>query len=366
MKGIPAQSVPGEIEAEQAALATPAVADSPAVAIPSFAPTPRGWLRRFARAGMILLLGGLLYLALHKAPLHEIWEALAVLRASQVAVLLGVDACIYALISARWWFIVHAERPSTRYLPMIGVRLAVFAVSYFTFGPQVGGEPLQILYLRRNYSLSYTRAAASVVMDKLLELLANFLLISFGLLAALQSGILAWGSGISRLAVLFLLLLMAWPLMHIMLLYNHVYPIAVLLRVRSRRRTQTKALRFVTATERLAGQFCQRHPKAMLSGILASLLAAAATVSEYALIASFLRIGLPFWQLVTAWTSGWLSFLVPLPGGLGALEASQVLVLGFFGVSAAAAISLTLILRGRDLVIGGLGLLLAGHAARRF
>ena len=103
----------------------------------------------------------------------------------------------------------------------------------------------------------------------------------------------------------------------------------------------------------------------MLAAVLASVMAAAATVSEYALITSFLRVGLPFWQTLTAWTAGWLSFLVPLPGGLGALEASQGYALGFFGISAASAISVTLVLRGADLLIGGFGLLLAGHSARR-
>jgi len=50
-----------------------------------------------------------------------------------------------------------------------------------------------------------------------------------------------------------------------------------------------------------------------------------------------------------------------LPGGLGALEASQVFALGFFGISAASAMSLALFMRARDLLIGGLGLLLAGR-----
>jgi len=57
----------------------------------------------------------------------------------------------------------------------------------------------------------------------------------------------------------------------------------------------------------------------------------------------------------------WLAFLVPLPGGLGALEASQVFALGAFGVSAASALGVTLLIRARDLLIGGLGLLLAGR-----
>jgi uncharacterized membrane protein YbhN (UPF0104 family) len=88
-------------------------------------------------------------------------------------------------------------------------------------------------------------------------------------------------------------------------------------------------------------------------------------VSEFALITAFLHIKLPFWQTVAAWTAGWLSLLAPLPGGLGALEASEVLALGTFGISAASAIGVTLVMRGRDLLIGSLGLLFASRAIKK-
>jgi uncharacterized membrane protein YbhN (UPF0104 family) len=96
-----------------------------------------------------------------------------------------------------------------------------------------------------------------------------------------------------------------------------------------------------------------------------SLLAGAGMVSEYALMAAFLNIHLPFWNTVAAWAAGWLSFLMPLPGGLGALEASQIFVLGRFGVLNVTAISMILVMRGRELLIGGIGLLLAGAAPWR-
>ena len=88
-------------------------------------------------------------------------------------------------------------------------------------------------------------------------------------------------------------------------------------------------------------------------------------VGEFALITYFLHIQLPFWQTVSAWTAGWLSLLAPLPGGLGALEASQVFALGIFGIPAARAIGVTLVMRGRDLLVGGLGLLLASRALEK-
>ncbi len=331
---------------------------------PSQHPRFRIW-RWLSRGVLAFILAGLVYVALHKAPLAEIGQVLGGLRLWQILALICVNGAIYSLVTARWWIIVRAEKPVIRYLPMIAVRLSVFAISYFTLGPQVGGEPLQILYLRRRYGVSYTRATASVVMDKLFELLGNFVLLSFGLVAILHSGLLADVSATSRVLLLGLAVLVTWPLVHIALLYRRVYPVSALLHALGPRITQHRAVRFTRASEHLAGQFCQRHPRAMLAGFAVSLLAAVATVSEYALITSFVRISLPFWKLVTAWTTGWLAFLMPLPGGAGALEASQVSVLGLFGISTAAAVSVVLLIRGRDLFIGGLGLLLAGKSARR-
>ncbi len=329
------------------------------------APPRRSVRRRLVRGGLLVLLAALLYFALSKAPISEIVQALAALQWWQMALVLGLNGVIYALISCRWWLVVHAENRRIRYLPMIPVRVSVFGVSYFTLGPQVGGEPLQVFYLQKTYGLSYTRAAASVVMDKLFELLGNFVLLSFGFAAVLHSGLLSAASLGSRIVLGALGLLVSWPLVHIVLLYRRIYPLSAALHLLGPRNRQRKAVRFARAAEHLAGQFCQRHPRTMIAGLFVSLLAAVVTVSEYALITSFVHIHLPFWKLITAWTTGWLSFLMPLPGGLGALEASQVSVLGLFGISAAAALSVVLVMRGRDLVIGSLGLVLASGSARR-
>lgn len=88
-------------------------------------------------------------------------------------------------------------------------------------------------------------------------------------------------------------------------------------------------------------------------------------VGEFFCITLFLGLHLSFWQVITAWTAGWLAFLVPLPGGLGALEASQVFALGAFEIPASLAISVALLIRARDLLIGGLGLLTAGRGINK-
>jgi uncharacterized membrane protein YbhN (UPF0104 family) len=50
---------------------------------------------------------------------------------------------------------------------------------------------------------------------------------------------------------------------------------------------------------------------------------------------------------------------------LGALEASQVFALGVFGVPAALALGVALVMRGRDIFIGSLGLILASRVIKK-
>ena len=147
--------------------------------------------RRVRSVVIVIFLAGLLYFAFRNAPLIQIWNTLHQLQLWQIGLILAVDVIIYLFVTARWWLIVQAENKNISYLPMIGVRVAVFGISYFTIGPQVGGEPLQVIYLQRKYGLTYTRATSTVLMDKLLELLANFILLVFGLTGIVQAGILS-------------------------------------------------------------------------------------------------------------------------------------------------------------------------------
>jgi len=308
------------------------------------------------RALAVLILGGLLYWALKNAPLTEIWTTVSRLQLWQVAVLLLLNALLYVLFTLRWWIIVQAEARRVAFWPLLAVRVAVFGVSYFTLGPQVGGEPLQVLALQRKYGLTYTRATASVLMDKLLEFLVNFILLAVGLVAVFQAGFLSENGITATVSLVALGFLIAWPPLHILLLAQGRYPLSFFLKFLPR----TRPTRFLRAAEWLAGIFCERHPRALLAALGVSLLAGLGLLLDYTLMLAYLGIKLPFWKIIAGWTAGWLSFLAPLPGGLGALEASQVFALGAFGISAATAISLTLLIRARDLLIGGLGLFLAG------
>jgi uncharacterized protein (TIRG00374 family) len=313
----------------------------------------------------VLILVALLYFALRNAPLIEIWNTLKQLTFQQIIIILTLNILVITAMTARWWIIIHAENPSVPFLPLIGYRLTVFGLSYFTPGPQVGGEPLQVIYLQRKHGISFARATSAVIMDKLLEFLVNFILIGVGVWTIVRVGLIS-GNGIRlNLSLIGLAILLTWPIVHIVLLYKGIMPISGILLRQPFIPKNNKSIRLIVVAERMASLFCNKHIDAMIAAVGASLITILGIVIEYYLMVTFLGMRINSIQIFAALTSMQVAFLMPLPGGLGALEASQVFALGAFGQPASAAISLTLLIRARDILNGGIGLLLAGRKIGR-
>ena len=310
------------------------------------------------------ILALLLWWALRTVPFIDIWDALRQLKLWQLGVLLGLNILVLVAMTARWWVILDAENPGIPFLQLVRYRLAVFGLSYFTPGPQVGGEPLQVIYLQRDHGVSLARATAAVIMDKLLEFLANFILLGIGLTAAIRVGLITRGSTQALGSLIPLAAILLWPLIHLVLLYRGKYPLSTLARAALSSTKKQKWIRLVVVSERMAGGFTRRHPRALLAALGFSLLAWAGMAAEYFMMAGFLQAQLTAEQTLAALTAALFAFLMPLPGGLGALEASQVYVMTAFGHTAAIGIGISLLMRARDILNGGLGLLLASRGIR--
>lgn len=314
---------------------------------------------------VVLSLSFLLWWALRNVPLQDIWQTLIGLHLWQIVLLLGINAVVITLITARWWLIARAGPEEIPFLPLVWNRLAVFGLSYFTPGPQVGGEPLQVIYLQRNHNFTYEQATSTVLMDKLVEFLVNFLLLTVGIWAVVEAGLLVASESISFLGLVGLGVLLVWPAVHLALLYRNILPITRSVKAIPFLDQRSKVVKLVLGSEALAAEFCQQHTSALFASIGVSVLSVAGILAEYALMAMFLGIDLSPVEMFAALSFLQLAFLVPLPGGLGAMEASQVFALGVFGHPAAAAISLTLLQRARDFLNGGVGLIVAGRGIPR-
>jgi hypothetical protein len=302
---------------------------------------------------------------LRSAPLRQIVAVLGGLTWQQMGVLAVVNALILLLLSGRWWAALWALGCRVSYLSLSGYRLAAFSVTYFTPGPQFGGEPVQIALVRQRHGAATATATAAVVIDKSLELLVNFGFLFLGVIVVLRLG-LPWPLG--RVTLLGLSLgLLFLPLGYLSALVLGLRPLSRLL---DRRPLAARSLRFrrllalSQAAESQVGEFCRQRPAALALALIFSLATWAAMIGEYWLAARFLGLDWMLPEAIAALTAARFAYLLPLPGGLGALEASQAFAAAALGDDPAAGATLALLIRGRDVLTALVGLWLGARYRR--
>lgn len=269
-----------------------------------------------------------------------------------------VNAAILLLFGSRWWLIVRALGYRVSYVELAQYRLAGFGISYFTPGPQFGGEPLQVYLLNKRHQIPTETALASVSLDKILELLANFTFLGLGILLVVWQGVffqqvsgmlIFVSAGIVAMLIGYLLAMLlgktplTWIFGRLPLLRQDV-PF-----LNNFRQTLLDA-------ESQVGIFCRQKPEIILQASLLSALIWLAMLGEYALVLRFFGVDTSLLTVLAMIVFARLAFLTPLPGGLGALEAGQVYAMQALGFDPVLGVSISLFIRVRDSLFGLLGL----------
>jgi uncharacterized protein (TIRG00374 family) len=291
----------------------------------------------------------LLFWSLRQVPVKELGAVLSRLKGWQIALILAVNSAIVFFFALRWWVILRAQGQKIPYVALTGYRLAGFAVSYFTPGQHFGGEPLQVLLLRQRYKVAGSTAAASVALDKTIELFSNFLVLSSGIALLLGSGLLK-DFAIDRVLPISIFVLCI-PAAYLAILRRGARPLSHL--AQNNEGSLGKGIR---NTEDQLASLARQRSGLFLQGFAVSLLVWAALFFEFWLMLLFLGLRVDAVQLLAVVIAGRIALLAPTPGALGALEASQVLIMQALGFDTAYGVALSLLIRGRDVLFALVGL----------
>jgi uncharacterized protein (TIRG00374 family) len=300
-----------------------------------------------------LIVPFLIWLALRAVPLADIWATVSRLAWWEMLILTTINTLALLAFSGRWWAILRAQRVRIPYFMLSSYRLAAFAVSYFTPGPQLGGEPLQVLLLRRRHQVPDSTAAASVGLEKLIELVVNFTFLAVGLAVTVESLFTANGMSGGR-AIALAVGLLALPLGYLLALRFNRLPLSGLAdQLPGRFSRLADAIR---TSEAEASHLCRTQPMSLVWALYFSLASWAILLFEYWLMIRFLGLPLTPAQVVGLITAARVATLLPMPASLGTLEASQMWMLGSMGFDPTIGLGLSLLIRGRDVAFGLLGL----------
>lgn len=302
-----------------------------------------------------LIGAGLLALSIRAVSVTDLLATLARLRLWQLFALAAANAVVLATITGRWWILLWGVGYRLPFRALFVYRLAAFGLSYFTPGPHVGGELLQVLMVEREHGVARSDALAAVALDKGIEFTVNLTIMLLGIAAVLQWRIVPQDAGRQALGVAVALL--ALPTTYLGATAFRVYPGTRVLGPLARRWPRLlPATHTVAESERLVGHYLRHAPRPFLVAVAVTLMGWAALISEYWLMIHFLGIDLTLPQLVTALTAARISILLFLPAGLGALEASQATAFSLLGLDPAVGLSASLLIRLRDTLLGLLGL----------
>ncbi len=227
---------------------------------------------RLLTYGLWLLVILLLWWVGRGLDLAALAETLSRLTVQHVVLLLGLNAGLFFLFTVRWWWILRSLGYRRSIFRLVKYRLTAFGITYFTPGPQFGGEPFQVYALHKREAVPLSTSVSAVTLDKLAELIANFSFLLVGVLIILRYGFFPILDSIPILPMG--LVLVAIPIFYLILLWSGRLPLAAssrfLIRKSGRSERVQKALRAAETAEIDLANTCREQPRLLFTILLLS------------------------------------------------------------------------------------------------
>lgn len=302
---------------------------------------------------------GLIAVFLRNANLSAVWTAMKAARLDLMAASVGLTMVTYLVRTERWQYLLGPLGP-TRFSSVFRATVIGFAASAVL--PARAGEVLRPYLLARREGLSATAAFATIILERVLDLVAVLLLLSSYLLwfdpgmeardSAVFRAIRVGGLLMAPVALL-ALVVMFFMAGHPERLHTWVLRVERILPARA-----------AQATARLARTFAEgfavvRRPERLLAALAWSLVLWVVIAAGIWTVAAAFHIVMPF-------TGGWLMLAplvvgvaVPTPGGVGGFhEAFRLGATAFFGADNDTAVAAAIVLHAVSflpVVIVGVG-----------
>jgi uncharacterized protein (TIRG00374 family) len=317
------------------------------------------WRWLFGMLGLVVA-----WYALRGVAWVEVLELFSGIDFLAILSIVAINLLMLPVMTARWWLLLRALGTPVSLLSVCAYRTAANAISYLTPGPHFGGEPLSVYLLHHRQKISVAAATASVAVDRLLELLASFVVLTLCLVNLAFAEINPFSGG-QQLSIVIGVLALFCLILFALFTGKRPFSRSVLLISRLHGKyfdqisSRTGSLMdTIVQGESMAEALFYRHRYQFLLINLLSFGHWIAIFAEFWLMSFFLGVSLSFWQMTAVVAVARLAFFTPFPAGIGVLESALPWVTATLGLGSALGFSLLLIIRLRDLLfsLAGLGL----------
>jgi len=299
---------------------------------------------------------GLAGLTLSRLPLADILHSITALTLPQWLFWLLLNLAIVLLGNRRWQVLSGMLGAPVGFGRLLLLRQAGQTISFLTPGPQFGGEPLQVYWLYSHCAVPLHKAVLALGLDRCCELGINLTVLLLGVLLLTQgSGAAQW----QQIAAVLLLVLVLAAIFGGVLLqqpqwltnrltrlarYWHQHPL-----LQKGSLGQIGSHWSALATDlQLA---LKQSKRTLVLAVLLSLLGWVALLGEQALLLGLLGLDITLQGFVLIIVALRLAMLLPLPGGIGTIEASVLWAFQILELPASAALGLIAMIRLRDAIV---------------
>jgi glycosyltransferase 2 family protein len=285
------------------------------------------------------------------------------LGTGELILLIVINLAVLATFSARWWLLLRTLGYRIPVWRLMGYRLTAFAISYFTPGSHFGGEPYQVFAVSHYHRVPVSISLAAITLDKILEMLINLAVLLAGalILLTMHSNLAGW---IEWQIIAYSFILLAIPVALLVALWQGRHPltgvIAFVGKLIRRPLLERGWAQTVRQSEEQAGWLCQTRPRMVGLAFLITLCTWVGVIWEYWLLTDMLGLDLTMQQLVASLVAARVAILLPVPAGLGALEAGQMLAMESVGLDPNVGVAIAVVIRARDVLSALVGLALGG------
>ena len=294
----------------------------------------------------------LILVTIKELPFAELGSRLKDITLMSWIILLVVNVAILFLAVKRWQVLAQIFGIQLPLSYFFKLRQAGSLVSFLTPGPQFGGEPLQVFWLNQNHAIPLDVGIATVGIDRFLETVINLFILLLCIIFILLTDIEVdlYRALLFILSTLMVIIISVAIFIKksnwLMKMFNYLIAKFFnedLLLEKNGRKTPSKANQILTTIK--------SNKSKLFCALTLALVGWLALMLELYLMLGALNLAPTLYDVVLIMLGIRLALLMPIPGGLGTIEASLLWSFGILELTLAGAGGIIAISRSRDILL---------------
>ena len=298
----------------------------------------------------------LVFFTVRELPLAGILERLGEISPLRLVGLLAINSLILFLSVKRWQILAQAFDIQLSLAHLFKVRQAGNTISFVTPGPQFGGEPLQLYWLRQSHEIPMDISLAILGADRFMEIFINLSILLLSVIFIFYTDIEV---NLSK-TFLFIFLTVSILTMLLVLFLRQPEWLENIFKSLFSRFTHTVSnsnenQNASSGWGRLLKKIEKNKSKVILAATI-TLLGWIALLLELFMMMEALGISPNFYEVIFVMLGIRIALLMPIPGGVGTIEASLFWSFEILGLTLAGAGGLIALIRLRDVIVLFIGI----------